>query len=370
MIIRRYLFKEILKVQTVTFAVLLLVFLCQSLIRFIGRAATGETPGDMIFSMVLYSVPSICYLMLPLSLFVGIIAAIGRICSDSEMVVMRSSGYSDRAVLGIGLLMSFFTAVLCALNSLYFMPEANKAQQSIKLAAQKNPRYLPIESGRFVNFNSGSDQYVIYIENVSGKNAKQERNMGNLYVMDNTFLNDSSFTASVSGELVYDEDGYQWLNLGRGNRYEYDSKNDSRRSISFDTFKLPVGFNAEERSQDNDIGAVSTYDLWHSDEHASRLELQWRLAPVFAVFILTMIAVPLSMVNPRQGRFSRLWQAILLYAAYYLLLLAVRNMINAGRIPMLPGLYAVPIIFLIFAVLPFNLQFKFFLKRKKSNKPT
>lgn len=366
MIIQRYLFKEILKVQVVTFSVLLLVFLCQSVIRYIGRAATGETPGDMVFSMVLYSIPSICYLMLPLSIFVGVIVAVGRICSDSEMVVMRSAGFSDRSVLKIALLLALFTSLVCALNSLYLMPEAALAQQNIRLAAQKNPRYLPIESGRFVNFNTDDAQYVIYIENVSGKNAKNERNLGNLYVMSNTFTKDSSFTASVSGDLNYDSDGYQWLNLGPGNRYETDNAHNSYRSISFDAFKLPVGFNVEEREQQQDITAISTKQLLKADDHASRLELQWRIAPIFAVLILTMIAVPLSMVNPRQGRFSRLWQAILLYAAYYLFLLAARNMINAGRMWMLPGLYLVPVVFFVVAVLPFNLQGVKLFKQKKT----
>ena len=357
MIIQRYLFKEILKVQVVTFSVLLLVFLCQSVIRYIGRAATGETPGDMVFSMVLYSVPSICYLMLPLSIFVGIIVAVGRICSDSEMVVMRSAGFSDKAVLKIALLLAFLTSLVCAFNSLYLMPEAALAQQNIRLAAQKNPRYLPIESGRFVNFNTDDAQYVIYIENVSGKNAKNERNLGNLYVMSNTFTKkDSSFTASIKGDLNYDSEGYQWLNLGPGNRYETDHTHKSYRSISFDSFKLPVGFNVDEREKQQDISVVSTKHLLGANDHASRLELQWRIAPIFAVLILTMIAVPLAMVNPRQGRFSRLWQAILLYAAYYLFLLAVRNMINAGRMWMLPGLYLVPVVFFVLAVLPFNMQ--------------
>ena len=146
MIIRRYLFKEILKVQTVTFAVLLLVFLCPSLIRFIGRAANGETPGGLIFFLVFYLVPSICYFMLPLSTFVGSISAIGRICSDSEMVVMRSSGFSDRAVLGIGLLMSFFTAVLCALNSLYFMPEPIRLSKALSLRRKKIPVIYPLRA--------------------------------------------------------------------------------------------------------------------------------------------------------------------------------------------------------------------------------
>lgn len=365
MILNRYIFKEILKVQIVTFVVLLSVFLCQSLIRYIGRAASGDTPADVVFSMVAYSVPSICYLMLPLSLFVAVISAVGRICSDSEMVVMRSSGFADASILKIALLLSVFTALAAAVNSLYLMPEASRAQLQLRQDAQNNPRYLPIESGRFVNFSSGENNYVIYIENVQGRGG-YERHMGNVYVMNNSFGADSSFTASVSGEVTYDDEGYQWLDLGQGNRYERDPKNGSYRSIFFSSSKLPVGFNEAQRIDESDISAVSTLSLLKAEDHASRLELQWRLAPVFAVIVLTMIAVPLAMVNPRQGRFSRLWQAILIYAAYYLLLLAMRNMINAGRMWMLPGLYLVPTVFILLAAFPLNLQGRLLRRRKKA----
>ena len=366
MIIQKYIFKEIFKVQLVTFSVLLSVFLCQSIIRYVGRAATGETPSDVVFSMVLYSVPSICYLMLPLSLFVAIISAVGRVCSDSEMVVMRSSGFSEYAVLKIALILAVLTSIAAACNSLYLMPEAARAQQSLKLAAQNNPRYLPIESGRFVNFQSGDNRYVIYIEKVEGRSARNEREMGNLYVMSNTFSNDSSFTASVSGHVSSDAEGYQWLNLGKGNRYERDSAHNAYRSISFGSFKLPVGFDNTSEDDNSEVSMLSTRTLMNSDDAQYSLELQWRMAPIFAVIILTMIAVPLSMVNPRQGRFSRLWQAILIYASYYLLLLAFRNMINAGRMWVTPGLYLVPVIFFIVAAIPLNMHDKW--HRRTSSK--
>ena len=85
----------------------------------------------------------------------------------------------------------------------------------------------------------------------------------------------------------------------------------------------------------------------------------WRLCPIFAVFILTFIAIPLSMVNPRQGRFARLMPAILIYASYYMFLLSCRNMINSGSWPLYPGLFIVPVVFLFFVGIPLNLPRNF-----------
>ena len=74
-------------------------------------------------------------------------------------------------------------------------------------------------------------------------------------------------------------------------------------------------------------------------------------AAVFC-FIMTMVAVPLGLINPRQGRFARLGPAILLYISYYMLILGFRNMMNSGIMWMYPGLYSVPLIFLLFVALP------------------
>jgi lipopolysaccharide export system permease protein len=49
------------------------------------------------------------------------------------------------------------------------------------------------------------------------------------------------------------------------------------------------------------------------------------------VFVVTLLAVPLSRVNPRQGRFLKLLPAILLYMAYLTMLISVRGALEKGK---------------------------------------
>ena len=61
-----------------------------------------------------------------------------------------------------------------------------------------------------------------------------------------------------------------------------------------------------------------------SDNPRDRAELSWRTAvPVMAV-VLMLLAVPLSKLRPRQGRFARVGLAVLVYFVYSNLLAAVR----------------------------------------------
>jgi lipopolysaccharide export system permease protein len=47
----------------------------------------------------------------------------------------------------------------------------------------------------------------------------------------------------------------------------------------------------------------------------------------------------LSKVNPRQGRFGKLFPAILMYLGYFLLLMAARRALEDGKIPTGLGLW-------------------------------
>ncbi len=351
MILKRYLFKEIIKNQIIVLVVLLVVFLSQSVIRLVTRAASGKIPADIVLNLAAYSVPEIFMIMLPLTLFVAILMSMGRICSDSEMVVMRSVGFSPANVMSVTLFIALLTAVVTAVNSIYLVPVANQKIEDLKVGARNNPQYIPLESERFLEFG----EYNIYIRQYEESNGR--KNIQQVYVMTYPFYPAAStVTVADEGHLLNDEHGVQWLYLNNGQRYEGPVADGTFRVGRFGEFRAPLAASTEEQDQkDIDIDCTDTWTLLHSDEVKARIEAQWRIAPVLALFVLAMTAVPLSMVNPRQGRFARLMPAIMIYTAYYVLLLSVRNMAVSGRLPVGIGLYIVPVFFLLFVVIPLNM---------------
>ncbi len=365
MIIYKYIFKEIFKVQLATTTILLAVFLCQSTIKYIGRATVGRVPVDIVSSMVFYSIPSIAYIMLPLTLFIAVLVAIGRISSDSEMVVLRSVGFSGHDIVKVAMVLAVFTALITGINSLYFMPNAAFNQKALMNDAESNPQYLPIESGRFANFAD----YIVYVQDVDDK--KQTKDLGNVIVIAHPNSNtDRSIAISTSGNVSFDKEGVQWLHLVDGNSYLGPVADGSYRVSSYDKFSIPVQKSEQNEYYDRPISGVSTLELLQADSHESRMELQWRIAPILAVFVLTLISVPLSMTNPRQGRFARLGPAMAIYVSYYLILLALYNLLKSESYPLIPGLYIVPVVFLIFVVIPLNFgnRFNSELARRKAHK--
>ncbi|MGN0894904.1 MAG: LPS export ABC transporter permease LptF [Succinivibrio sp.] len=363
MILYKYIFKDILKVQSVCFVVLFAVFLCQSVIKILGQASAGIIPVDIVSEMVLYSMPSVGFILIPLTLYIGIIVSLSRMSSDSEMAVMKAIGISGFTFMRISLVIAAITAVLTGINCLYLMPEATLRQKELSNSTQNNPVYLPIESGKFTDFGD----YTIYVHSVEG--ANKQKVLKQIFIIKNVsrvMINqkDTIFLTSNSGYMHTDEKGVLWFTMNNGALYQTAGVTGKLEKIDFDSLSVPIPSDREKSLNEISLQSISTMDLIKSDKLAHKVELQWRIAPIIACFIFAMIAIPLSMINPRQGKFARLGPAIALFVCYYLVLLSVRNILNSDKLYLYPGMYIVPIIFLLFVAIPLNSDRSKFKRRK------
>jgi lipopolysaccharide export system permease protein len=85
--------------------------------------------------------------------------------------------------------------------------------------------------------------------------------------------------------------------------------------------------------------ATPTRDLIGSPDLERAAELQWRIAlPVMAI-VLTLIAVPLSRLRPREGRYGRVVLAVIVFFVYLQLLSAGKVWIARGTVPPWLGLW-------------------------------
>jgi lipopolysaccharide export system permease protein len=107
---------------------------------------------------------------------------------------------------------------------------------------------------------------------------------------------------------------------------------------------------------------MPTSQLFGSDQPGLRAELQWRISVIFLIPVLTLIAVPLSRVDPRQGRFARLVPAAMLYGLYFMLLQVSRDALEDGSLPAFVGLWWVHVIFVGVAI--------WLLMRGRARRPT
>src|SRR5262249_941993 len=82
-----------------------------------------------------------------------------------------------------------------------------------------------------------------------------------------------------------------------------------------------------------------TIDLFGSKKPDEQAELQWRLSMPLMALVLSIVAVPLARVKPRQGRYPRGGLAILIYFVYSLLLRVPKAWVTHGQLSSTVGLW-------------------------------
>jgi len=88
-----------------------------------------------------------------------------------------------------------------------------------------------------------------------------------------------------------------------------------------------------DRSYPLRVQALSTKELWNSDNPEHKAELDWRISLPVATLVIVMMALPLSQTTPRGGRYSKLALGILLYLIYSNLLGVGKAWISKGIVP-------------------------------------
>ena len=86
-------------------------------------------------------------------------------------------------------------------------------------------------------------------------------------------------------------------------------------------------------------------------------ELQWRISVPLSVLILTLLAIPLSYIRPRQGRYVYVFPGLLLYVIYMNLLFLTRDWVSRGALSPDIGMWWVHAVMLGIVLILFLLQF-------------
>jgi lipopolysaccharide export system permease protein len=83
---------------------------------------------------------------------------------------------------------------------------------------------------------------------------------------------------------------------------------------------------------------TSTLDLVHEPTPGNLAELSWRVGLPVSALVLSVLAIPLSFVNPRAGRSLNLVMALLIYMTYNNLLSITQAWITQTRMSFTLGL--------------------------------
>jgi lipopolysaccharide export system permease protein len=343
-ILTRYLAREILKTSAAIVLVLFVILMSNALGKVLADIADGEIPHQALWPAMLSQSVNILSLLLPIGMFLGIIFAFGRMYKDHEIVVMNASGISYR---------DFYKAVILILVPIFLI----SAYASLTLNAKMQRNALEIiERGKIQHefsqfkpgqFNQSEDgNHVFFMESISADKLELQgviisQAKGDTVIME---------TADSGRQKIDDESGDLFLVIGPGERYESETGKNSFKIIEYDKHGILVS--KKNNSAKAHIHSIeqTLAELWSSDRISDKVELHWRIAMPMVLLVLAILAVPLSYIAPRQGRFGKVGYALLVYFAYLNLMVFTRAQLETGKLPLALNFWWVHLVFLIFTL--------------------
>ncbi|MEZ9822667.1 LPS export ABC transporter permease LptF [Shewanella sp. 10N.286.45.A1] len=335
MIVFRYLIREVLKAQIAVLLVLLAIFISQHFVRVLADASDGEFPASLVMTLLGLNMPFLVVLVLPLSLFLGILLAHGRMYSENEMVILHGVGISEWYITRVTLLLAVVNMVFTGFLSIYVTPWAEERQNQVLEHAQSEAGIAALTQGRFQTSPNG--RAVLFVERI-GRDNKLDK----VFVAQLPDPEDETGLANVvvarSGKVVEDATGGQRLQLEDGVQYQGSPKRIDYQVVEFGGYQMEIK-EQEAGERRRKLSALPIDQLMDIDTPEATAEFHWRLAIPLAIPLMTLIAVPMARVNNRQGKFAKMFPAILLYLGYFGLMVAGRKSLEDGVIPEFLGMW-------------------------------
>ena len=350
LIIFRYLSRDLLITSLAVSSVLLTIFLSGKFSDYLDDAAQGKLAVDVLFTIIAYRMPDLLQLILPLGFYLAILLAYGRMYIESEMVVLSATGMSQWQLVRITLVPAVLVAVVVATFSFWLSPLGAQLTEQT-LAEQRNrSEFESLQQGRFQAIGQG--RIMTYVERVSDNNRRLEQ----VFVAQQD-TGSSSIIVAETGEQSYkSEYGQRYLVMHNGHRYEGLPGTSEFKITRFSEWGRYLPPTTSEAELDSKADGKTTAQLLAATDLESKAALQWRISMPLMVLIATLLAVPLSKTNPRQGRYLKMLPAILIYVFYLAFLINARAAIAEGDLSVWLGVWVVHIPFLMIALLILNWQ--------------
>ena len=329
MILFKYLSRQVYQLLVGIAVTLTMVALFSRFIQYLGQAAIGELSSDILFWIVLYRMPDFLLIILPLSLFLAVLMTYSRLHAENEMTVLFNSGVSEWTLLAYTQLIAALILGTVAILSFQVAPWGLRNTETLLLQQGELTEVDLITAGRFQTFDRGNR--VTYSDRVI-ENSLGQRELQNVFVaapISDSAVGSRIILADRAKSLIAGGDRYLELENVRQIEGEPGQSDFSISHFEKQIFLLPE---SDEVEKIDGEATLPMSQLFSSSEPRLIAELQWRLSLVLLIPVLVTLAVPLSRVRPRQGQYSKLFVAILLFASYILLLQICRDAISRGSL--------------------------------------
>jgi LPS export ABC transporter permease LptG/LPS export ABC transporter permease LptF len=378
-ILTRYIFKEMLVPTILGFIFYTFLILTRQLFDLAGMVIKRSLPASTVFTMLGLSLPNIIVLTVPMSFLFGVLLAVGRLSSDSEIIAMRALGVSMRTLYRP---VFFFSFVIFLLN-LYLMnvllPKGNSGLMAIKFEIATSQASNAIQPRVFYDDYENLMIYVndvdshgkwkgVFVADSRGEEANPTGNTPAQLVesarRNTTFFGAQHGTTRIivaeTGTLTYLKKTKQiWLNLTNAETHFWDPRKPDRydeNRNAVQRMRLPDKLMTPGEAAYTRVRTLRELNLGELYEQArstknspleedqtiyrlSWVEMHKKFAIPCASIVFGILGLPLGITNRRGGKSSGFSLSVGIILVYYVMIINGEHLAGSGKISPALGMW-------------------------------
>ena len=321
-----------------SFVLLSLIF---SLFELLGDIVRNHAPMAMVGDYLLNLAPSMIYSITPLSVLIAVLVTIGVFNRSSELTAMKATGTSLYRIIVPILLIAFGLSCVMFGFDQFYLPQANRAQESLRSEIKgKPPRTFlrPDREWLFGESTPGQPEHLFYYEFFDSANDR----FANLTVLE---FAPHSFTLArriFAADVEWSPQQHQWV-FYRG--WQRTFKGGAITSYSTFTSQIfpeivePPGYFKKEDLQSSEMTLTQLaryiHDLSESgfDTVPLRVQLNKKIAYPLVTLVMAILAIPFALSAGRRGSLAGVAIAIAIAIAYWVTAGLFEAMGNVSTLP-------------------------------------
>lgn len=384
-ILTRYILKEMLGPTFLGFAFYTFIILMKNLFDVAGMIIRRSLPASTVGRLLFLSLPHIVVLTVPMSLLFGILIAVGRLSSDSEIIAMRALGISTRTIYRP---VFFFSFVIFLIN-LYLMnfvlPRGNSELQSLRaeiytsgIERELKPRVFYDEYENLmiyvndVDTRTGQWKGVLVADSRGSDEARDASTPAQAVRAAQTDAkaiplvqrSGQKVIAAESGSLSIVKPNKQiWLNLKNAETHFWDARKPDRYDLNRNAvqrMRLPDRYPGDAQGRYlksfremtfRELAEQARLNKGIDDEayRAATVEMHKMFVFPFACLVFGALGLPLGITNRRGGKSSGFSLSIGIIMVYYVMINNGEHLATTGRLSPAVAMWAPNAILLLIA---------------------
>ena len=340
-LIDRYLLREMAASFALGLVTFTFVLLMDQMMRLMDLIINKGAPVLVVLRLIFYVLPFSLTVTIPISVLLAVLATYGRVSSEGEAIVLKTSGLSLYRLMAPAVLFGIVTTLATLWISTLVQPDSTRASKTLIHQLYQTKALTSLEEGVF---NTEYQGLAIYVDHLK----KQDGTLQGILVIDRRSQTDQHLVIAQEGKLLTKNGEAETpigLQVSKGNLHISSRDDPGRyRNLDFETYDLQVStgdtlgeaVGRVRQGKEMNLGElraqIAQINKAGGKAWPLQVELHKKFALPIACLILSAIGAPLAIRIKKANRGVSLALSVAIAVFYYILLATGESLGSRGQI--------------------------------------